>query len=172
MSKKVSKVVVHPYIPAMIILLEHWLAERATEGWQLINVQGFKFTFQSCQPYTAKFFAYSGFDSSKGISADYWMSKTRYARKDTQLNKGSLPIYEVDQQKIDADFSSYVRLRDKYYLKHYRLLCLFSLICILLSIVLFIINRALILFAFFWVFVLLYSCISIVILSLGIKQQK
>ena len=63
MSKKVSKVVVHPYIPAMIILLEHWLAERATEGWQLINVQGFKFTFQSCQPYTAKFFAYSGFDS-------------------------------------------------------------------------------------------------------------
>ena len=36
MSKKVSKVVVHPYIPAMIILLEHWLAERATEGWQLI----------------------------------------------------------------------------------------------------------------------------------------
>ena len=118
------------------------------------------------------FFAYSGFDSSKGISADYWMSKTRYARKDTQLNKGSLPIYEVDQQKIDADFSSYVRLRDKYYLKHYRLLCLFSLICILLSIVLIIINRALILFAFFWVFVLLYSCISIVILSLGIKQQK
>lgn len=113
MSKKVSKVVVHPYIPAMIILLEHWLAERATEGWQLINVQGFKFTFQSCQPYTAKFFAYAGFDSSKGISADYWMSKTRYARKGTQLNKGSLPIYEVDLQKIDADFSSYVRLRDK-----------------------------------------------------------
>lgn len=100
------------------------------------------------------------------------MSKTRYARKGTQLNKGSLPIYEVDLQKIDADFSSYVRLRDKYYLKHYRLLFLFSLICIVLSIVLIIINRGLILFAFFWIFILLYSCISIVFLSLGIKQQK
>ena len=90
MSKKVSKVVVHPYIPAMIILLEHWLAERATEGWQLINVQGFKFTFQSCQPYTAKFFAYSGFYSRLYTST--FISKRDFAKRNANDHASLVPF--------------------------------------------------------------------------------
>lgn len=169
MSKAASKVILHPYTPAMIVLLERWLAKMAAKGWRLINVKGFRFTFQRYQPYPAEFFGYFPFDTSKGVSATYWMSKTRYARKGAPLNKASLPIYEVDPQKRDADFSSYVYLRDKYYLKHYLLLGLFSLFWIVLLTVLY---KSLTAISCIWIFFLLYSCVSIGILLLEMKQKQ
>ena len=123
--------VIHPYTPAMLNFLESWLMQKAADGWRLEEVCGWKFIFRGCKPYNTKYFAYSGFGTGTGISNEYWSSKSRYSLSKSTINKQNTFLYEVDVAKIDADFKCYISLRNKFYLKHYIGLLIYSMVYII-----------------------------------------
>lgn len=163
--------IVYPYIPAMINFLERWLSKKASSGWKLEEIHGWIFIFRKCKPYTAKFFSYSGFGTSNGISNEFWASKDRYSCKKSSINKLNSIIYEVDLQKIDSDFNNFVLLRNKFYLKHYFALLIFSIVYTALAIGLILIDSILSFFLIFGLALLLYSLFSVFILVCELEQK-
>ena len=164
--------VFYPYVPALINSLERWLSQKASNGWKLEAVHGWKFVFRKCTPYTTRFFSYSGFGTSIGISYDYWVSKQRYSHSKSAINKSVSIIYEVDIRKIDNDFNSFVFLRNKYYLKHYVGLLLFSIIYTAIAIGLMFIDFSLAMFLVLGIILLVYSSFSVFVLAREIKRTN
>jgi len=148
----------------MINCLEEWLTKKAAEGWKLEEIHGWKFVFRKCKPYAAKFFAYSGFGTSIGISHDYQASKNRYAHSKNKLNKANEFIYEVDICKIDSNFKHYVSLRNKYYTKHYLLLLIFALVYTVIGIGAMLKHTVLAVLFGFGIVLTLYALFSVLIL--------
>ena len=163
--------VFYPYVPALINSVERWLTQKAFNGWRLEAVHGWKFVFRKCTPYTTRFFSYSGFGTSMGISYDYLASKQRYSNSKSTINKSVSIIYEVDVEKIDNDFNSFVLLRNKYYLKHYIGLLLFSIIHTSIAISLMFINLSLVMFLVLGIILLVYSSFSVFVLAREIKKN-
>lgn len=156
----------YPHIPAMINLLERWLCKKAFDGWRLEEAHGWKFIFRKCKPYTTRYFSYSGFGTSNGISNEFWISKRRYSyTKSTITNKSNLIIYEVDIRKIDSEFNHIVLLRNKFYLKHYFSMLLFAIIYSTFSIGIIQMNSILSFFLAFGIILLVYSSVSVFILT-------
>ena len=161
-----------PYVPALINSVERWLSQKASNGWKLEAVHGWKFVFRRCTPYTTCFFSYSSFGTSIGISYDYWVSKQRYSHSKSAINKSVSIIYEVDVRKIDNEFNSFVFLRNKYYLKHYVGLLLFSIIYTAIAISLMFINFSLAMFLVLGIILFVYSSFSIFVLACEIKKTN
>ena len=170
---KIAKVVkiVRPYTPAMINFVERWLCKKAADGWRLEKVYGWKFVFRKCRPYVTRYFSYSGFGTSSGISNEYWASKLNYACKKSVLNKMNTIIYEVDFRKINTDFNYLVFLRNKFYLKHYFALLLFAIVYVALAIKLLLVNYLFACFLMFGSILLVYSLFSVVILICEVRQR-
>ena len=156
------------YFPSTINTMERWLIKKAHDGWKLIDKRGWKFVFAKCSPYEAKFFSYSGFDSSRGFSYDYLASKNIYSKSKSIINKSNLEVFEVDLNKIDNGFKILVLLRNKYYLKHYLYLSIMNFFCVL--VMLFIVNVCWIIL--FFLIPLAYSLASAMILFCEIKKTK
>lgn len=159
-----TNMVFHPYIPAMVNALEQWLCQKASDGWRLEEVHGWMFRFRKCEPYPTKFFCYSGFGASKGISYDFYNSKNQYSRSGSALNKSSAIIYEADIEKLDANFTHLIRLRNKYYQKHYGLLLLFACLYLVLAIGFVQTDYVRAFILFLGVVALVYAFISVLIL--------
>ncbi len=162
--------IIRPYIPAMVNDLERWLTKMAADGWRLEDVRGWKFSFRKCKPYTARFCSYSGFGTSYGISNDYLMSKELYSRKKSVINKSTSIIYEVDIEKIDSNYIHFFRLRNKFYLKHYLALLLFSLVCTALVGALMQKNDGLAAFLALGIIPLVYVLLSVIILAREVRK--
>lgn len=162
----------HPYVPAMVNFLERWLSQKASDGWRLVELHGWKFIFRKCEPYSARFFSYSGFGTSNGISNEYWASKYRYSCSKSTISKLNSAIYEVDIRKIDSGFNHLVLLRNKFYLKHYFALLLFALVYTAFAIRLMLINSILTFFLVFGIILLMYSLFSVFILTREVKQHS
>ena len=163
---------IYPYTPAMINHVEKWLSKKASEGLRLEEVHGWKFTFRKCKPYITRYFSYSGFGTSMGISSEYLQSKHRYALRRSSLNKSSFEIYEVDINRIDTDYGYSVLLRNKYYLRHYLGLLVFALVCTAIAIWLTLINRILAYILICECILLAYSLFSVVVLTRAIRGSK
>ena len=157
--------IIHPYVPALINFVERWLSQKASNGWRLEAIHGWKFVFRKCTPYTTRFFSYSSFGTSKGISYDYFRSKKRYSCSKSSINKSTSIIYEVDVRKIDNDFYGFVFLRNKYYLNHYLGLLLFAIVYTVISIGLMFISSTLAIFLVIGFILLVYSLFSVFILA-------
>ena len=100
----------------------------AKSGWLLVGLNGWLFEFEGVKSCDKKFFIYSGFDASRGISFDYYLAKEKYSKKSSRLNKKSSWVFEVDSLKIDEQFFQYLNLRNSYYMNFYIKLLLFNLI--------------------------------------------
>ncbi len=172
MKQPVLRSFFYPYIPAMINYLERWLSEKASDGWRLEAVHGWSFVFRKCSPYTAKFISYSGFGTNMGISNDYFALIKRYSRRKATINKPDSAICEVDIQKIDLDYTYFVSLRNKFYLKHYLAMLLFALVYTSLAIGLMLMNSDLAVFSLFGMALLVYSSFSVGILTYEVKHNS
>ncbi len=159
----------YPYTPATIILLEKWLCKMAASGWRLERKSGWKFVFRKCKPYSTQYFYYSSFGTNLGIYYDYCQCKRRYSHSGSIINKLPSSIFEVDIEKIDADFSGYVYLRNKFYKKHYVGLLIYSLIHTVLALSLAISKAFLYIFVFIGVLLFVYSLYAIIAFSLAHK---
>ena len=164
--------IIHPYVPALINFVERWLSQKASNGWRLEAIHGWRFVFRKCTPYTTRFFSYSSFGTSMGISYDYLRSKKRYSCSKSAINKSASIIYEVDIRKIDNDFYGFVFLRNKYYLKHYLGLLLFAIVYTVISLGLMFISSTLAVFFVIGIILLVYSLFSVFILAREISNQS
>ena len=126
----------HFFTPATVIRVEKWLSMMSEKGWRLTSQKGFKFTFISCAPVHREYFIYTGFDSSRGISFDYFMAREKYAIRGNSIKSNS--IFEVNTHLKDEVFEQYVALRNSYYRRHYiglLLICLLGTVgCLLLRV--------------------------------------
>lgn len=156
-----------------VIGLERWLSKNALSGLRLQSVNGWKFTFISSAPKERRYFCYSNFGNEKGITYDYLRAKELYSLRSSDLNKSELGIFEVDLQKIDEKFNWYVKLRNRYYLNHYRKLTCFWLVMLMLYAVACLIERSVApyIFAVPAVF-LLYSLMSLFTMKFYIGRRK
>lgn len=118
--------VIRPCLPAMVNFTERWLRQKAFDGWKLIHNNRCRFVFRRCKPYDGHFLMYSGFDKSKGLSYDYYRIRENYKKSKSEINNQQSYIFEADAAKIDSDYWGFIRTRNKFYLSHYKKLCLFS----------------------------------------------
>ncbi len=127
-----TKTVVIPYTHATINRLESKLSEICKEGWALVSVKFWSFTFTKAKPDSRKYFVYSNPDRNKGVDFDYYTAKNIYRNKKSKL-KNQPSIFEVDKSKLDSVFNDYLNLRNKYYTKFYLSMVTLFLILIVLS---------------------------------------
>lgn len=159
-----SKVIILPYIPAMVNEVELWLENKSKQGWRLINKKFWMFRFVNCKPYASKYFIYNGFGASKGLSFDFYMAKKKFGKAKTILNKGNLSVFEVEINRIDRSYWEYKNLRNKFYTAHYLKLLFASILFLATAIVLAAINPLLIIFVVIWIVPFLYAIGSLLIL--------
>ena len=165
MNNPASKVFFYLYIPATINHLERWLIKKASDGWCLKAKHGWIFVFQKSKPHITRFCYYSGFGTNMGISNDYCTVKKKYSRRNATINKSNSTICEIDVLKIDSDYFHFVSLRNKYYLKHYCGLLLFSIIYAGIALWLNLMYSDLVIFLLFGIVLFIYSMLSVAILS-------
>lgn len=125
------KTIIHPFISAMVNQVESWLSDMSLNGWILEEQKGWKFTFVKSASKKREYFMYSAVDLSKGFWADYHMAEKRYKLNQSKL-MSSCSMFEVDSNKIDAQYSQYKSIRNNYYKKHYLKLFLSTFICIVI----------------------------------------
>lgn len=126
-----TKSVIIPYTHATINRLESKLTEICQEGWALVSVKLWSFTFIKANPDSRKYFIYSNPDRNNGIDFDYHSSKCIYRNNKSKL-KIHPSIFEVDKSKLDSVFYDYITLRNKHYTKYYlSIAILFSILVVL-----------------------------------------
>ena len=157
--------IIYPYVPAMSNTVERWLKQRTVEGWRLVENNQWRFTFIKCAPYESEYFMYSGFGKSAGLSFDYHMVKMKYGKAKSKINKEHSPICEVDIIKIDMDYTTYKKLRNKYYIKHYLALSLYSLLNLICGWLVVLSYGAMLILVVLWFLIFLYAIISLIILK-------
>lgn len=165
-----TKIVFHPYIPAMVNQVEKWLTEMSCDGWQLVHKDRWKFYFIKSKKQERQYFIYSGFDASRGISYEYYSAKELYAKSGIEINKQSYDIFEVDPSKIDSKFYGYRMMRNKYYKNHYIKLAVFSSVFLLLSLVISFFNIYFFIIGVPYLLVFIYAITSVLIISRFTKQ--
>lgn len=134
-GKECRRVVFHPYVPAMVNQVENWLTAMSIDGWKLVDNKGWHFYFLKSREEERKYFIYSGFDSTQGITYDFYRAMDMYSKSKSKLFKRTYSIFEVDPNKIDDDFLIYRMLRNKFYRKHYIKMTFFCLLFITLSLI-------------------------------------
>jgi hypothetical protein len=159
------KVIILPYIPAMVNEVELWLENQARHGWRLINKKHWVFRFTSCKPYASKYFIYYGFDASKGISFDFYMAKKKFGKAKALLNKGNSSVFEVDINKVDQSYYEYKKLRNHFYTTHYLKLLFASVIFLVVAIILAALDFLMLFLVVIWIAPLLYAIVSLLILK-------
>lgn len=165
------------HTPATVNRTEAWLKQQAKDGWKLVEYNGWYFVFRQCTPYDGEYLMYSSFRSEKGLSADFYTTKTIYgkAKGKSELNKKSLGIFEADLTKLDKEYFHFVKMRNSYYLKQYIFIIVFSVFAFLLALVAILLeptanqNKFLL---FVSLPFLIYSAISLIILLKDIKKLK
>ena len=145
----------------------------ARSGLKLKSVNGWKFTFISSEPKERKYFYYSSFGKDKGITYDYLRAKELYALRKSELNKSAFAVFEVDLLKVDEKYDRYVRLRNRYYVNHYRKLTYFWMVMLILCVAVCLIERSVAPYIFTVPAVfLLYSLASHFIMTFYIGGKK
>ena len=160
------------YVPAMINRVEEWLSSKSEVGWDLIAYNGWKFSFfpEKKTPKRKQYFMYSGFDAKPGFSYDFLSAKERYGNKKSKISSKELCVFEIDENKKDQSFYSYLNARNNYYKKHYIGLSIFSLLLVLLVILLISYENKLFPLLIITGFVHFYADISLIIISLDQKK--
>lgn len=159
--KKIT--IIKPFIPSMSNAIEIWLTKMALNGFALVSISGWKFTFIESSPRYREYCIYSGFGASKGIWADYYLVKQLCSNTKTKLSNDSYRIFEIDENKDKQTIHQFKKLRKRYYFKHYFSMLILTLFfsSILFGLTL-VNNYCLILFLCYIVFVL-YHLVSLVL---------
>ncbi len=128
---KKTKKVFHPYILAHIDKTEKWLTEMSLDGWALIDMNGWHFEFIKSAPRKRMYVIFCTLKkggSTKSIAdySDYWMIKKLYSKSRSKLKNDS-QVFEVDIEKTDKDFYSFLTSRAKKLKKSFCLLSAFLL---------------------------------------------
>ena len=126
------KIVFHPNLRFLVNINEKWLSQMAKSGCLLVDFRGWFFEFERVKSCDKKYFMYSTFDASKGMSFDYHLAKQKYSKSSSRLNKKIFCVFEVDFKKLDEQFLQYVKQRNAYYINFYIKLFVFSMILSLL----------------------------------------
>ena len=127
-----TKSVIIPYTHATINRLESKLTEICQEGWALVSVKFWSFTFIKAKPDNRTYFIYNNPDRTNGIDFDYYSSKSIYRNNKSKL-ENHLNIFEVDKSKLDSVFYDYITLRNKYYTKYYLSIAILLSVLVVLS---------------------------------------
>lgn len=157
--------VIRPRLPAMVNYSERWLRQKASAGWKLIHNDRCRFVFRRCEPYDGHFLMYSGFDKSKGLSYDYYRIRENYKKSKSEINKQQSDIFEADAAKIDSDYWGFIRTRNKYYLRHYEKLCLFSGLNSVIALCVALVDIRSWFISFVFIVPFMYSLISLLLLK-------
>lgn len=167
-----NKIIIRPFIPAMVNSVERWLMQMSVQGLFLVNMNGWKFTFEEKAIEEAEFFLYSSFGTSKGISADYCRAREKYGKRRSGINKSYCNVFEVDSAKKDSNFLIYKNERNLYYKKHYLRLLIFSLIAETVSIFISSEYTPCVPVAVVYFVITIYSLISVLILQKELNKDK
>lgn len=159
-----KRIVIHPFIPAMVNIVERWLSRLSSQGLILVDIKGWVFVFEKKPANETEYFIYNGFDASKGFSDDFFRAKECYAKKKSKLNKLNRSIFEVDTTKIDEGFLLLLEMRNQYYKNHYLILFIMSLLLGVLCAVFSCYNQLFLYFFMVFIIWILYSTVSIIIL--------
>ena len=68
MRERIYKKIFHPYTSSHLISLERWLSKKAAEGWGIVDINWWIFTFEKRNPNQSKFISYYRLD--KGGKAE------------------------------------------------------------------------------------------------------
>ena len=137
----------------------------AREGWLLVDLKCCIFEFESVKPTDKKFFIYSSFDANEGLSFDYHSAKIKYAKSSSKLNKKDLCVFEVDLKKEDEEFLCYLRSRNRYYMRFYVKLFIFSLFLTLISVFAFSYEKTFFVLVAITLVLSIYSIMAVLILK-------
>lgn len=133
------------------------------KGFELIYNNGWRFVFMETPPKHREYCMYSGFDASKGIWADYYLTKKLCGNTKSKLLKNTYGIFEIDTKKDKQMLYQFKKIRKKHYVKHYFSLFMLTLIFSFIMLVLSCLNRyCIILFILFLVLVI-YYLVSLII---------
>ena len=160
-----KRVVFRPNFHFLVNINENWLHQMAEKGWLLVGLKGWLFEFECIKPANKKFFIYSGFDASKGISFDYHSAKVKYAKSSSILNKKDLCVFEVDLKKEDEEFLYYLRSRNRYYMRFYVKQFIFSLFLTLISVFAFSYEKTFFVLVAITLMLSIYSIMAVFILK-------
>lgn len=155
----------------MVNEIEKWLQKCALDGWKLVRHKGWLFYFVKANKKKRRYFMYIIFDAKPGFYPDYFNAKKKYKKAKSHLNDTSLDIFEVDTSKIDSEYQSYIKTRNKYYRRQYtKLLLFFTLFLITLGITLYSHLLAFFILSAIPHLMFVYSIISIIVLSFSCNQ--
>ena len=172
MNNKDLHIVTYMYIPANINRLELWLKNKASEGYRLVKMSGWRFWFEKSKAREREYFICHNFDNGKGIEYDFLMAKKKYGIKKTMLWENAAIFFEANPQRTDDEYLRTKRLRNHYYQKHYLGLSIFLAVLLLISIclVFYKINIIISLLLIFPMF--LYSLISLLIITNYLRNNN
>ena len=155
---------------------EVWLSEMAEEGWVLCDLSFCRYIFKKKKPQKRQYFIGREFVRSNGLCYDYHAARQRYRANDSDLRKkkAEAEVFEVDIRKIDKDYFTYVRFRNRYYIRHYIKFFVFILFCTAAFLGVYLFSREpVFLFFFFPGFILLiYLIVCILVLKRQSKDRE
>ena len=147
----------------MSTTIEKWLTQMSLNGFELIYNNGWRFIFIETSSKHREYCMYSGFDASKGIWADYYLTKKLCGNTKSKLSKNAYGIFEIDTKKDKQILYQFKKIRKKHYIKHYFSLFMLTLFFSFILLVLSCFNRYYIILLIFCLALVIYYLVSLIV---------
>ena len=160
---KITKII-RPFTILHLEQIEAWLKKQSLNGYMLVDLKGWSFSFVECSPRQREYFLYvSPFleKNDRFLAEFYFIRNLYYLRKSLLNKKRNLNIFEADISKLDQGYFVTRKTRTKHYLKYHIKLLLLKVPLLIAALWLSAFEKLFFLISLICIALIIYSIISI-----------